>query len=36
MYKQILQREFYKQNEIPQTFVHHLITDIKTVSEFTG
>lgn len=36
MYKQILQREFYKQHEIPQTFVHHLITDIKTVSEFTG
>ena len=36
MYKQILQRDFYKQYEIPQTFVHHLITDIKTVSEFTG
>lgn len=36
MYKQILQRDFYKQHEIPQTFVHHLITDIKTVSEFTG
>lgn len=32
MYKQILQRDFYKQHEIPQTFVHHLITDIKTVS----
>ena len=32
LYKQILQRDFYKNSEIPQTFVHHLITDIKTVS----
>ena len=32
MFKQILQRDFYKNNEIPQTFVHQLITDIKTVS----
>jgi hypothetical protein len=35
-YKKTLNSEIYKKRITGQAYVHHLITDIKSVSEFMG
>lgn len=36
MYSHILGSDFYRSNQYAQACVHHLVTDVKSLSEFTG
>lgn len=36
LYNHILSGDFYRNNQHAQACVHHLVTDVKAVSEFTG
>ena len=35
-FRKILDSEFYRRNVQFQTYIHHIITDVQTVSWFTG
>lgn len=36
LYNHILSNDFYRRNQFAQACVHHLVTDVKSLSEFTG
>jgi ABC-type bacteriocin/lantibiotic exporter with double-glycine peptidase domain len=36
LYNHILSNDFYRRSQYAQACVHHLVTDVKSVSEFTG
>jgi ABC-type multidrug transport system fused ATPase/permease subunit len=36
LYSHILNNDFYRRNQYAQACVHHLVTDVKSLSEFTG
>ena len=35
-FKKIMESDLYKKNNMFQTYLHHIITDVQTISTFTG
>lgn len=35
-FKKIMESDLYKKNALHQTYLHHMITDIQTISNFSG
>lgn len=36
LYSHILNNDFYRRNQYAQACVHHIVTDVKSLSQFTG
>ena len=36
LFKKMLESDFYKKNTLFQTYLHHLVADVQTISAFTG